>query len=67
MLVKSNTPDPTEGSCSSMNVELLIRMPDHINCEFLSLIPSKIAANIFQDINFKRVLAKQIHINTLSS
>ena len=30
LLVKSNTPDSTEGSCSSMDVELLIRMPDHI-------------------------------------
>ena len=30
LLVKSNTQDSTEGSCSSMDVELLIRMPDHI-------------------------------------
>ena len=30
LLVKSNTKDSTEASCSSMDVELFSRMPDHI-------------------------------------
>ena len=53
LLVKSNTPDPTKGSCSSMNVELLIRMPDHITVSFVlnsptENFPSKKVANIFR-------------------
>ena len=46
LLVKSNTPESTEGSCSSMNAELLIRMPDHITVSF----PTKKLQTYIQDI-----------------